>query len=1300
MAVSNDLQFPETEELFEEMCFHLYSKDWNDPFLNRLGSTGQSQFGLDLIGTVNGKDVGIQCKHYVNTPFTLATVTGDLGKLDGSNVVVNHVIFATTAANKAAVVTRIRELNSLRRAQGKCGVSVHFWNELSALLRKHPEVARAYIPGFPGGTLLQIRDTTEATLVAVQGVSDAVLGALADAAAAKQATQAQPLITRQLDLAREKLLLGRPLDVLELLENLGDPALFADAPAESRWHATKASALLMSNRSEEAAREYLIGASILPELEKAYRNKAHAHMLLHDVPQALSIIDEGLAKYPQSSLLWALRAAAELASGEADPGKDIPSHLRDTTDVLFTMSGIRHQQGRPEEAFEFIQRCTKNEKPSFELNRMLLATALSWALSDPVASQLGQLELGKSQALRYALLVHESLEVTIPAIQHDAASFEVSSNAVVCLLLLGEVARARKIANLALMRHPFASNLLRVRIDEIEETKDLGGLRKLAEGQLAQMPDVALVAIAEAASNLNVPDVFERAASQLDLRPLSERERQDLAILSLHALWNAGAKEQAVVQAKAHVSAHPSHMLGQVELTRMLSRSGEDLAAALCAHDVEELAAAQDASSLEVSLAADLLRELHDYAKAAALYARLVHTPGADVLTYKYIYCLIESDQRMKAQQLMNQLPVAVLERSDFRRLEAELARRKGDWVRTADLLRTELAQHPQNATVALNYVGALYRMMPVPGEFTDYLSSNPSFDGNHTSAEVEFAKYELQHGLQIQALQRLYRLLRDNPSDTMIAGSYLAQIFISNFPAELSATQQIGPGTSVLLKTPGEMFEIAIDTDRTARASWPELVGTDSTVAKALAGKTNGDIVVLDRNLGPVECEIAGVDSILSFAARRAGMLLHTAASNDGPAWSVNLQGPDGQIDVDKLLAPAQARKQREGFLLEGYRKSRFPLSTLAKTLGKHTLELVLGWPHDKAPMFVSLGLAEERDAQLATLRSRQRRYVLDLLTLGEFVALGLFRSAVPLLGKPLVPTSVRDELSGLLDAEKRLPTHEDFPEHGTGPDHRTQPQRFLVRRIELFQEILSCIDELCEVTPVLGPAVLTDEHRTLGLLLDNATLDCVYLCLERDAVLLTEDAGLRRSVIAIGITNSVNVQPVLMAAQDENLISHAQYVDAMSSKIERNQEFINLRSADLLYMAGRNPGAFDPAVTAALNTMRGPQLDLPSAVHVTAEMLLGMVEFVSPKIFRRYFSAALDALASNRPQQAALIQNALAHAVRSKTSQLPKPLRLQLSRAMGALLQIQPMEQNQMLLRSPIALAVFELVRGISGD
>lgn len=47
MAVTNELKFPPTEELFEEMCFHLYKSEWKDPGANRLGGTGQAQKGLD-----------------------------------------------------------------------------------------------------------------------------------------------------------------------------------------------------------------------------------------------------------------------------------------------------------------------------------------------------------------------------------------------------------------------------------------------------------------------------------------------------------------------------------------------------------------------------------------------------------------------------------------------------------------------------------------------------------------------------------------------------------------------------------------------------------------------------------------------------------------------------------------------------------------------------------------------------------------------------------------------------------------------------------------------------------------------------------------------------------------------------------------------------------------------------------------------------------------------------------------------------------------------------------------------------
>jgi hypothetical protein len=168
MAVTNELAFPESEERFEEMCFHLYRMEWKDPGCTRLGGVGQGQFGLDIIGTHGVLQIGVQCKHYVKKAFTLGTVEADVQKADDAGIAVDHLIFATTAANKSELVLKVRHLSNARKQAGKFTVSIAFWQELSGMLRLNKEVAREYIPGFPGGTLLLTKAAAETTLAIVR----------------------------------------------------------------------------------------------------------------------------------------------------------------------------------------------------------------------------------------------------------------------------------------------------------------------------------------------------------------------------------------------------------------------------------------------------------------------------------------------------------------------------------------------------------------------------------------------------------------------------------------------------------------------------------------------------------------------------------------------------------------------------------------------------------------------------------------------------------------------------------------------------------------------------------------------------------------------------------------------------------------------------------------------------------------------------------------------------------------------------------------------------------------------------
>ena len=70
----------------------------------------------------------------------------------------------------------------------------------------------------------------------------------------------------------------------------------------------------------------------------------------------------------------------------------------------------------------------------------------------------------------------------------------------------------------------------------------------------------------------------------------------------------------------------------------------------------------------------------------------------------------------------------------------------------------------------------------------------------------------------------------------------------------------------------------------------------------------------------------------------------------------------------------------------------------------------------------------------------------------------------------------------------------------HEISPEHEAHAQKVLRR-------IVDGIDSFCEVVPVIGPAWLSDSVATLIRLADAPTRDTLLLCIERNAVLVSDD-------------------------------------------------------------------------------------------------------------------------------------------------------------------------------------------------
>ena len=544
MVVSNELARPETEEEFEAMCHALYRRMWNDTGCVRMGGSGQAQFGVDILGHDGHKSIGVQCKHYNKKAFTLSTVTNDIKKAEEAKLDIEHLLFATTAPGKSTLVKEIHELSAKRRKDGKFTVSVDSWGELCGHIRLHPEIGRAYIRGFPGSTLLEIQETVSAHLSLYQDDRETIsqfqavslgnqnkileqLGALRDSAPAARGDEADPRIVASLDFIRDRLREGRSREALGLLEALGDPTQFKDQFSRFRWHTNHASVALIDGRYEEAAAEFLDAFQFAPDHEKAHANRAHALLLKKDPGAALAACEESIGKFPESAFLWSLKLNARQLLGEAEPDRDLPERLLDTPDLLFTRAHLKDKRGDYRGALELLRQCLAADGSSFEAKRAYLADALSWTMIDPVLAHYGQFTSDQRETLTDAVQRLEPLEQTLPAIQSDYVSLEVTNNVTVSLMLLGFKDRARTLATHSLTRHSLSEGLLRLRLNELDERDDIAAIHALTDGRLKELPPAVLGILAEVSANrgeLTWHDEVMAAAETSGLQPQRLRE--------------------------------------------------------------------------------------------------------------------------------------------------------------------------------------------------------------------------------------------------------------------------------------------------------------------------------------------------------------------------------------------------------------------------------------------------------------------------------------------------------------------------------------------------------------------------------------------------------------------------------------------------------------------------------------------------------------------------------------------------------------------------------------------------------
>ena len=160
---------PADEQAFERASVVLWSCLLGDPAVERNGTRGQRQDGVDLYGMRNsdpGYLVGIQCKAKGHgKKLTEREVRDELNKALGFKPPLREYFITTTAPDDSAMQELARTLSQDLHGRGRAlTVRVWGWNALEERIAEHPAARQAFDPTYsPYGALLQQEKTAVRT---------------------------------------------------------------------------------------------------------------------------------------------------------------------------------------------------------------------------------------------------------------------------------------------------------------------------------------------------------------------------------------------------------------------------------------------------------------------------------------------------------------------------------------------------------------------------------------------------------------------------------------------------------------------------------------------------------------------------------------------------------------------------------------------------------------------------------------------------------------------------------------------------------------------------------------------------------------------------------------------------------------------------------------------------------------------------------------------------------------------------------------------------------------------------------